>query len=45
MTRIIVALILLLVGLALAIGGVWLIALGGSWGLAILAIPLLLSAV
>ena len=45
MIRIIVALIILVVGLALAIGGVWLIALGGSWGFAILAIPLLLSAV
>lgn len=44
MSRIILALIILLLGLALAVGGVWLITLGGTWGFAILAIPLLLSA-
>ncbi len=45
MTRIILALFILVLGLALAVGGVWLIVMGGTWGFAILAIPLLLSAV
>ena len=43
--RIIVALVILGLGLALSVGGVRLIALGGSWGFVILAVPLLLSAV
>lgn len=45
MIRTILALIIFLVGLALAVGGVWLISLGGSWGYLILAVPLLLSGV
>lgn len=45
MTRIILAVLILALGVSLAIGGVWLIADGGSWGFAILAIPLLASAV
>ncbi len=45
MTRILIALVILLLGLALVIGGTWLIAVGGSWGYALLAVPLLISAV
>lgn len=39
----VLATIILLLGLALAIGGIQLITLGGSWGYALLAIPLLSS--
>lgn len=45
MTRIIIALIILVLGTALGLGGIWLTVLGGSWGFVILAVPLLLSAV
>ncbi|MGV8961358.1 MAG: membrane-bound PQQ-dependent dehydrogenase, glucose/quinate/shikimate family [Stenotrophomonas sp.] len=45
MLRTILAAIIFLFGLALALGGVWLISLGGSWGYVILAVPLLVSAV
>ncbi|MGV8944783.1 membrane-bound PQQ-dependent dehydrogenase, glucose/quinate/shikimate family [Thermomonas sp.] len=45
MIRTLLALIILLFGLALAIGGIQLVALGGSWGYALLAIPLLASGV
>ncbi len=45
MTRIILATLILIFGLALAIGGIQLISLGGSWGYALLAVPLLACAV
>ena len=45
MIRIILAFVIGLLGVALAIGGIQLIVLGGSWGFAILAIPLLVCAV
>lgn len=38
---ILLSLIFLLIGLALLIGGVWLIAIGGSWYYALAAVPLL----
>ncbi len=41
MIRTILAVIILLFGLSLAVGGIQLIGLGGSWGYALLAIPLL----
>lgn len=45
MFRIILAVLILILGIALAIGGIYLITLGGSWGYVILAIPLILSGV
>ena len=45
MFRSILALLIFLLGAALAAGGVWLTGLGGSWGYLVLALPLLLSAV
>ncbi|MEN2752490.1 membrane-bound PQQ-dependent dehydrogenase, glucose/quinate/shikimate family [Psychrobacter sp. FBL11] len=45
MIRVILAILILILGVALAIGGIWLISLGGSWGYVILAIPLIISAI
>ena len=45
MFRSILAFLILLLGIALAAGGAWLIGLGGSWGYLLLSLPLLLSAV
>lgn len=45
MTRVILATLILIIGLALAVGGIWLISLGGSWGYVILAILMIISAV
>ncbi|MGO1781212.1 MAG: membrane-bound PQQ-dependent dehydrogenase, glucose/quinate/shikimate family [Moraxellaceae bacterium] len=45
MIRIILAVLILILGIALAVGGIWLITLGGSWGYVILAIPMLISGV
>ena len=44
MIRTTLAVIILLFGLALAVGGIQLGSLGGSWGYALLAVPLLASA-
>ena len=45
MIRVILAVLILILGIALAVGGIWLITLGGSWGYVILAIPMLISAI
>src|SRR5680860_1646 len=44
MMRIILSTVILLIGLALTVGGVWLATLGGTWGYIVLGALLLLSA-
>lgn len=45
MVRTLLAILILALGVTLALGGVQLIGLGGSWGYALLALPLIASAV
>ncbi|WP_222564270.1 membrane-bound PQQ-dependent dehydrogenase, glucose/quinate/shikimate family [Novilysobacter antarcticus] len=45
MIRTLLAIVILVLGLALAVGGVQLIVLGGSWGFAVLSLPLIASGV